>query len=100
MTDRDLMEHGLTELRAQVEKHQQLMRAVFDGRAQTGECAWSGCPHQRRLLHLLADAVQVLEETRRSFKSRQLEQLRKRFLSVIAEEAGAGAAPKSLSNSD
>ncbi len=88
MTQRELLEHSLAELRLQVEKHSCLMRKAFDGRAlDDSECMWGECRHQHILFSLLVETVQTLDETRKAFKSKQLEQLRKRLLDVLTQEA-------------
>jgi len=45
------------------------------------------CRHQEKLRRILGEVIEELEATRRAFKSKQLEQLRKRLISVLAEEA-------------
>lgn len=42
-------------------------------------CDENNCPYRRRFRKVLADTVEELEKTRRSFKSKQLEALRKRL---------------------
>jgi len=87
MTEKELMERSLKELAEQVQKHQQLVKTVIEGRALPQGCVWNDCHHQHMLLNLILETVQVLDETRRSFKSKQLEQLRKRLLAVLNQES-------------
>ncbi len=47
-------------------------------------CPLPECPHERRLRAALLDAVRAIEETRKAFKSRTLEELRRRLLVVLA----------------
>ena len=51
--------------------------------------AWdaNGCRHREILRHTLADAIEVLEATRKSFKSKQIEALRKKLTKVLIEES-------------
>jgi len=42
-------------------------------------CDENNCPHRRRFKKVLADTVEELEKSKRSFKSKQLEALRKRL---------------------
>ncbi len=86
MTDKELMERSLAELTEQVQKHQQLVKTVLEGQSLPRGCVWNDCHHQQALLKLIVETVQVLDETRKSFKSKQLEQLRKRLLSVLKQE--------------
>ena len=80
------MERSLTELTQQVQKHQQLVKTVMEGCSLPQGCVWNDCHHQQTLLNLIVETVQVLDETRKSFKSKQLEQLRKRLLTVLKQE--------------
>lgn len=45
----------------------------------------SSCPHKQKLKETLLETIQVLEESKRAFKSRQLEELRKKLIGVLAE---------------
>ena len=49
-------------------------------------CPLVDCGPQQKYRAALQEAVTVLEETRRSFKSRQLEELRKKLQAVLAED--------------
>lgn len=91
MTEKELMERSLKELAEQVEKHQQLVKTVIEGSALPQGCVWNDCHHQQMLLNLIVETVQVLDETRKSFKSKQLEQLRKRLLAVLNQESGCSS---------
>ena len=86
MTDKEVMERSLAELTAELEKHKILVNTVLEGASLPKGCVWSDCHHQQTLLNLLVETVQVLDETRKSFKSKQLEQLRKRLLVVLDSE--------------
>jgi hypothetical protein len=96
MTQREVLEQSLAELQSQVAKHQELVKTVFEGRTLDASCVWSDCHHQQVLLSLLVETVQVLDETRKSFKSKQLEQLRKRLLSVLTEQTRCTSAAGKL----
>jgi hypothetical protein len=50
-------------------------------------CSLVDCAPRKKYRTVLSDAVRVLEETRRSFKSRQLEELRKKLQAVLADDA-------------
>ncbi len=97
MTQRELFEHSLAELQLQVTKHAKLAEVAFEGRQPEDlKCVWSCCPHQRMLYKLLLETVQALDETRKSFKSKPLEQLRKRLLEALTQEANQTIDPKYL----
>jgi hypothetical protein len=78
-----LLDRSLAELQARLEQQRALVRALspeLDG----APCPLICCPCSERLRAALIEAVAVLEETRRSFKSRQLESLRRRLQDVLA----------------
>lgn len=50
-------------------------------------CPLVDCSPRKKYRAGLLEAVRVIEETRRSFKSRQLEELRKKLQSILAEDA-------------
>ena len=88
MTQAEVLNKSAEEALQAVERHRDLLRAV----RQTGEtcmdaCLVSDCPHRRKLRETLLDTVETLEQTRKAFKSKQLEILRKRLIGVLAEDA-------------
>ena len=90
MTARDVLVQSADELRRKVEAHQCLLASAMEGggvRPVVNACFLLDCPHKRKLKETLADAIVVLEESRKAFKSRQLEALRKKLIGVLAEDA-------------
>ena len=76
------------ELDRRMEAHRWLLRVALDeGQVIPGK------PHQtsgqtlqnRRERDILLEAIEVLEGTRKAFKSKQLEMLRKKMIRVLAE---------------
>ncbi len=68
-----------------------LLKFVEDSRQQGRSidyCPLINCQSNKRLREGLREAIQVIEETRRSFKSRRLEELRLRLEAILAESAG------------
>jgi hypothetical protein len=86
MTEREALEQSLAELETQVRKHQQIVQSVIEKTPPENGCIWTECHHQQVLLNLLVETIQVIDETRKSFKSKQLELLRKRLLQVMTDE--------------
>ncbi len=64
--------------------------AFLEGEESEGDriayCPLVDCGPIRKYRAALQEAVTLLEETRRSFKSRQLEELRKKLQTVLAED--------------
>jgi hypothetical protein len=44
------------------------------------------CPHKRLLRQALTETIEVLEETKKAFKSKRLGVLRKKLMGVLKEE--------------
>jgi hypothetical protein len=90
MVHSEILEQSLTDLQNQMERHRTILRAVVEGGpeiAATG-CAIADCRHRRKLCTVLLEAIAAMDETRKAFKSRQLEQLRKEFARILYEEMG------------
>ncbi|MBW2039272.1 MAG: hypothetical protein JRI46_06715 [Deltaproteobacteria bacterium] len=50
-------------------------------------CSLLDCPHRRLLRQVLTETIEVLEETKKAFKSKRLEGLRKRLMDVLIKTA-------------
>ena len=50
-------------------------------------CSFMDCPHRKLLRQVLAETIEVLEETKKAFKSKRLEELRKRLMNLLIETA-------------
>ena len=88
MTVNEAILRSAEELQCRAETHRQfLARAAKGGHASVGECPLLDCPHRRLLRETLVEAITVLEGTRKAFKSKQLEALRKKLIGVLAEDA-------------
>ncbi len=95
MSVHEAVRKSAEELQLMVETHCRLLAQAMEGgdtRTEIDACPLvdstdRDCPHRRRLRETLADAIAVLEETRKAFKSKQLETLRKRLIGVLAENA-------------
>jgi hypothetical protein len=90
MSAEELLKRSAEELRARAEAHQRLLERAVEGSggsALSEGCALADCPHRRTLRQTLLDAVRVLEDTRKAFKSKRLEVLRKKLIGVLAEDA-------------
>jgi hypothetical protein len=51
------------------------------------DCILSDCPHKKKLKEVLTETIEVLEDTKKAFKSKTLEELRKRLMQVLAESS-------------
>ena len=50
-------------------------------------CSMPDCQHKKLFYRVLLETIEVLEETKRSFKSKRLEELRKRLTDLLKETA-------------
>ncbi len=90
MTAKKILLSSAIELRRKVEDHQRLLAAATEDLEFKGlldNCPLVACPHERKLKDVIVDAIAVLEDTRKSFKSRQLEELRKKLTGVLSRHA-------------
>jgi putative ribosome biogenesis GTPase RsgA len=90
MTTIDILKASARELQQRADEHQRLLSAAIeenDIRRMLDSCHLSDCPHRHELKNTLLEAISVLEETRKAFKSKQLETLRKKMIQVLAEES-------------
>lgn len=78
------------ELTERIEHQRRLFLGLVEERERAGRsldyCVLVDCGPRQKYRAAVRDAVEVLEETRKSFKSKQLEELRKRLESLLAAE--------------
>ena len=91
MKQRELLQQSLLDLQAQWKRHEALVQALLQDKPLQAECS-GACRHYRQLLSLISETVRVLDETRRAFKSKLLEQLRLRLLETLSKETGPASA--------
>ncbi len=91
MTVHDALGENIREIRVKIEQHEQLLQRLKEG----GDIdivvlkhGYEDCPHSRVLRETLLEAVEVLESSRKAFKSRELEMLRKKMIRVLADNTG------------
>jgi len=88
MTVREALQQSAEELERQAEAHRRLMARAMGGEdAGLDASLLFDCPYKRRLKRTLWETITVLEESRKAFKSKQLEALRKKLIRVLAENA-------------
>jgi hypothetical protein len=88
MTAYELLARNLGELQALLKDRECILNQLKEGDEEPvlDRCV-SGCPHKRKMKEALLEAIQVLDDSRKAFKSKQLEALRKRLIEVLAESA-------------
>lgn len=87
----DYIEEVSRELAERVEHQRQVLLRVIEDHQSAGKpldyCVLVDCGPRRKYRAAVEETIRVLEETRRSFKSRQLEELRKSLQGLLAEDA-------------
>ena len=86
MTINDLMIKSLNDIQARLDEHRLILESRGEGETPSflKRCL-PGCPHERCLRTTLLETIEALEESRKAFKSKQLEALRKKLLRILAE---------------
>lgn len=76
------------EMHLRVEHQRRIFKQVLAGGANVLDrpayCPLVDCPRLSQLQAALRETIEVLEETRSSFKSKKLEVIRKRLIGIIA----------------
>jgi len=86
MTVYNLLTKNSEDIREALQRQQALLDALKEENIEAlvlDRCVVD-CPYRRKLKTILLETVQVLEGTRRAFKSRQLEMLRKKLTQTLA----------------
>jgi hypothetical protein len=89
MTAYDLLTKNLEDIRMALKDHESLLGCLKEGGDSPvlHSCVSERCPCRQILKETLLDTISVLEETKKAFRSKQLETLRKKLLKVLAEIA-------------
>jgi len=77
---------SVKDLQNRIDKHCCLVTAILEGQGDTRHLPV--CPARKRELKLreaIEEAIEVLEQSRKSFKSKQLEGLRKKLTQVLID---------------
>ncbi|MBU1698685.1 MAG: hypothetical protein KJ970_04130 [Candidatus Eisenbacteria bacterium] len=86
MTAYEAMSKSIEDIQARLKEHECLLNGLKEGCEEADlDFRLVSCPHKRRLTETLLKTVEVLEESRKAFKSKQLEALRKRLIEVLVE---------------
>jgi hypothetical protein len=85
-----LIERSTQDLHHRVDMQQHVLLSIL-GQIKDGcpvdLCPVVDCPHRRLLRQVLAETIEVLEETKKAFKSKRLESLRKKLTMLLMDIA-------------
>ncbi|MDR1726931.1 MAG: hypothetical protein LBT74_03215 [Acidobacteriota bacterium] len=88
MTAREALCASARDLQMRAAEHMRLLDEVTGkggDAAALDACRIHDCAHKRELKQILSDAISVLEDTRKAFKSKQIEDLRKKMIQALTE---------------
>ena len=84
-----LIDKDAEELHQRIDMHRYLMTTIVQQRVGDGKLNRPFLPScrsdERRLKEAIQETIEVLEETRKAFKSKRLETLRKRLTQVLID---------------
>lgn len=83
-----IIERSTHDLHHRIEmQHDMLLRILghMKNQRSLGPCSLVDCPHKRLPRQVLMGTIETLEGTKKAFKSKQLEELRKKLIRVLGE---------------
>ncbi len=86
-----IIDKSTEDLHNRIDMQRHILKTVIEKKIKGSEicpdCIFSDCPHKKRLREVLTETIEELEDTRKAFKSKRLELLRKRLMQVLAESS-------------
>lgn len=86
-----IIDKSTEDLHSRIDMQRHILTAVIEKKIKKAEicpdCVFADCPHKKRLREVLTEAIGVLEETKKAFKSKRIEALRKRLMQVLTESS-------------
>jgi len=89
MTAENALIKNAKELQRLFDEHYRLLRSVTfqDCISKKGDMYFCHeCPYKRKFKETLINTIETLEGTRRTFKSKQIERLRRQLTTILSEE--------------
>ena len=84
-----IIDNNTKDLHNRIDLQRHILAAVIEKKTKglqiSPDCIFLDCTHKKRLRDVLTDAIGILEDTRKAFKSKRLEMLRKKLIQVLAE---------------
>ncbi|MBW2662613.1 MAG: hypothetical protein JRD93_11650 [Deltaproteobacteria bacterium] len=84
-----IIDTNTKDLHNRIDMQRHILTAVIEKKSKglqiCPDCIFSDCPHKKRLRAVLTEAIGILEDTKKAFKSKRLEILRKKLIQVLAE---------------
>ena len=84
-----IIDNSTKDLHNRIDMQRHILTAVIEKKIKRTEicpdCIFSGCPHKKKLKDVLTEVIGILEDTKKAFKSKRLEMLRKKLIQTLAE---------------
>jgi len=84
--EKELIKRSTRKLEQSVAEHLRTISSVLGEQIEAHPDLEVGdCRYKRKLREVISEVIFVLEETRKSFKSKRLAQLRRKLISILGE---------------
>jgi hypothetical protein len=84
-----IIDTNTKDLHNRIDMQRHILTAVIEKNIKRTEicpdCIFSDCPHKKRLRDVLTEVIGILEDTKKAFKSKRLEILRRKLIQVLTE---------------
>lgn len=87
MTVCEVLTSSIKEIRVKIQEHERLIEH-FNEKGEPGmpDLQLVNCSSDQRLKKVLLESIEILENSRKAFKSKELEALRNKLIRVLAED--------------
>lgn len=86
MSAKEALGKSVRDIQARLREHERLLECLRDGcGGSVSSCLSFDCRHATVLRETLVETIEVLDDSRRAFKSPRLETLRKKLIRLLAE---------------
>ncbi|MFH1336151.1 MAG: hypothetical protein ABII96_06505 [Candidatus Zixiibacteriota bacterium] len=86
-----IIDKSTEDLHNRIDMQRHILTTIIEKKIKMSEicpdCIFLDCPYKKKLREVLTETIEELEETRKAFKSKRLEVIRKRLMQVLAESS-------------
>ena len=87
----EIIDRSTEDLHNRIDMQRHILTTIIEKKIKGSEicpdCIFSDCSYKKRLGEVLTETIEVLEDTKKAFKSKRLEALRKRLTQVLVESS-------------
>lgn len=84
---REVLAASIKDIRMKIQEHERLFEHFTEeGEPGVPDLQIVNCKSDQRLKKVIFEAIEILENSRKAFKSKELEALRKKLIRVLAED--------------